>query len=152
MSEQTYDHLEGTHIGDGEFTVDSWCAYLWADATRNDEGGFRWAEEVEVEGIDRQLVPPEYGMIIANNAIATDLDDLGLDVDMEKGAYHAGQEFEFYQPLAVDETYNVSGTLTSVERKEGSSGTFDLVTQTFQVTDKSGEPILETVSQAILMR
>lgn len=152
MSEKTYDHLEGTEIGEGELTVESWEAFLWADATDNDEDAFRWADKAEAYDVDRQLVPPEYGLNVANAAIDADLDDLGLDPDMEKGTFHAGQSFEIHQPLVVDETYTVSGTLSSVDRKEGGSGTFDLVTQTFEITDEDGEPVMETETSAILMR
>ncbi len=152
MSKSPFQSVEGTDLGEGKVRVERWEAFLWADATRNDEDAFRWAQVAEQYGIDRQLVPPEYGMNVVRKAIETDLDDLGLEPDWDKGIFHAGQEFEFFKPLVVEETYTVSGELTDVERKEGSSGEFDLVTQAFEVTDEGDDPIFDTISRVILMR
>jgi acyl-CoA thioesterase FadM len=148
----THDAI-GTEFPEGEFTAERYLGFLWADATRNDQDAFRWPDEAAEYGCDEQLVPHEFALVIAGQAIETSLMDVEeLDPDPEKGVFHAGQSFDYHQPLYADETYTVSGRIEDIERKEGSSGEFDLITVSYEATDSDGEPAFDSTSQAIFMR
>jgi len=48
-------------------------------------------------------------------------------------------------------TYTVTGEFESIERKEGGSGVFDVLTMKYEATD-DGDPVFVTRSSMILMR
>lgn len=149
-----HEDIEGKQLPTGTCTIERWMAYLWADATRNEDDVFRYDEDAEAIGEPGQLVPPELGqMIVREGGGARPKEALReLEPDYDKGVYHGEQEFEFHQPLYVDETYEVEGAVTDVTRKEGRSGPFDLVTMRFDVVDSGGEPAFVAKPRMILMR
>jgi hypothetical protein len=146
--------IEGKQLPEGEFEVERWMAYLWADATRNENDAFRYEEEAAASGEPAQLVPPELGqLIIRDGGGARPKEALSeLEPDYDKGVYHGEQEFEFHQPLYVDETYRVTGEVTDVERKEGRSGPFDLATMRFDVFDSDEDLAFVAKPRMVLMR
>lgn len=150
MVESDYTHLEGIDLGEAEATVSRQQAFLWAEATRNDEPAYRWPSESE----DRQLAPPgvAYLLIFTADGLNRDMEELGLDPDFEKGHFLAGHEFTFHQPLYVGEPYHITGELTDVTRKETDTSTFDIHEQAFEATDSEGEPAYDLLFRGILMR
>jgi hypothetical protein len=149
MTENAYKQ----ELGTGEYTVERWMTFLWAEATRNDEDAFRWAADAASYDRERQLVPPEFALVIVGEAVETEMDEIeGVDPDPEKGIFYAGQSFDFYQPLFVGETYEVSAHVSDIERKEGASGEFDLLSTAFEASDSEGEPAFDTTARTIFMR
>lgn len=151
-SEDDVQAIVGREFPGGEFTVERWMAYLWADATDNDNDAFRYEETAAEQRGDAQFVPPEFGMQIASEGSGADLEDIfageGLDVDWESGVFHGEQTFEFHQPLIVGETYSVTGEVSEIDPKSE----FDVVTLSYEVTDEEDNPAFETQTRVILMR
>jgi len=141
--------IQGKQLESGTFAIERWMAYLWADATRNDDNRFRALPE---DG--RQQAPPELGQLLVREASQARPKEAfpELDPDYEKGVYHGEQAFEFNQPLYVGEEYQVSGEISSVTRKEGQQGTFDIVSMQFDVRDENDELAVVVEPSMVLMR
>lgn len=130
------ENVSGKPLPGGEFTVKRWMAYLWADATRNDDDAFRHEEIARERGASRQLVPPGLAQQIINEAsarVADVLKDIGYD--LESTVLFGGQGFEFHRSLYVDEPYSVEGQVKDIVTKQGGSGEFDIVTLEYEVFD-----------------
>ncbi len=148
MSVDNVEDVVGRQFPGGEFTVERWMAYLWADATRNDDDAFRHEEAAKEVGADAQLVPPEFGMHIAMEGSGAGIEGAleGLDIDWESGVFHGEQSFTFHQPLVVGETYSVTGEVADVEQKEK----FDILSLDYEATDTQGNPAFRTQTRIII--
>jgi hypothetical protein len=147
--------IEGEKLPDGEFHVERWMAFLWADATDNDDDVFRY-KDVAMERTEAgsQLVPPEYAINIAWAGCVNPVEAEPLDIDIgEDTTFHVSQSFEFHQLLEVGETYEVQGTIETVEQKTGDAlGEFHLATIEYEAVDASGQPAFSTTSKLIFKR
>lgn len=138
------------------FTVERWMAYIWAEATRNDNDVFR-SEDAAVEaGFDGQVAPPTFGYYLARAASEVGIEAVAeatsSEVDWEGGIYWGEQTLEFHRPLVVGETYRVTDAeITDVEHKAGSSGEFDVVTQKYEIEDDDGEPAFDSYMKTVVM-
>ncbi|MFC6719815.1 MaoC family dehydratase N-terminal domain-containing protein [Natrialbaceae archaeon GCM10025810] len=146
------DELEGQPLPDGTFTVESWKAFLWADATRNDEDAYRYPEQGEELGADGQLVPPSLCQHIAFEASGGIDETLGRVSDnWASGAALGGLRTDLYMPIIVNEPLQVSGEIASVEQKDGSSGQLSIITFDYEVTDSADEPVYDMEADLILL-
>lgn len=141
--------IVGSELPGGTYRVKRWMSFLWADATRNEADRYRYG------GSDAETsvaVPPEFATQIAvagsGASIEGVLRDLGLD--WESGVFYAGQELHFEQPLKTGVEYQISGEIGGVERKEGGSGDFLLVTLDYDATDSEGNPVFESIMTIIV--
>jgi hypothetical protein len=144
--------IEGRELPSGEVEVTRRDAFLWAEATRNEDDAFRYDEDARELGADGQIVPPVLLQHVANEGAAGTEEALAdVDVDWESGVYLGEQTFEYDEPLAVGETYRVCGSIPSVEYKEGSSGNFHLVTLAYDIESTAGETVAETSKTIVFM-
>lgn len=149
------DSVVDKQLLEGEFTVEPWMAYLWADATRNTDDVFRSEEVARENGEMDQLVPPTLCLNIVLSAIDIDLDDLlrsKLDADFEKGVFHGGLEFDFDRPVYVNRTYQISGEIADVKRKRGTESEFDVVTIEFRANDEDDRRAFDVSTTILVMR
>lgn len=144
--------LEGTELPAGDYAIEGWKAFLWADATRNDEPAYRYEEDALEAGAPGQLVPHTMCQHIVYEATG------GIDAtlsrfvdDWTSGAALGGLRVEFHAPLETDQTLHVEGTIDEVVEKEGSSGPMTIVTQTYEVTATDGSPVYDLEVDIILL-
>ncbi|MFP9191437.1 MaoC family dehydratase N-terminal domain-containing protein [Natrialbaceae archaeon A-CW1-1] len=144
--------LVGTELPSGEYTVDRWKAFLWADATRNDEDAFRYDTDAEACGESGQLVPHTLCQHIAFEATGGIESTMGRLADnWSEGAALGQLRADFHRPLHVGETVHVTGQIEHVERKEGSSGQLTIVTLSYDVTTETDDPIYDMEADMVLM-
>lgn len=144
--------LEGRELPDGEITVERWKAFLWADATRNDEDAFRYDDRAAELGEDGQLVPPTLCQHVAFEATGGIEQTLGqVSEDWKSGAALGQLRVDFHAPMHVDEPYAVSGEIADIERKDGSTGELTVVTYAYEVTTTDGEPVYDLEADLVLM-
>ena len=146
------NQLEGTQLPAGEYEVEGWKAYLWADATRNEENAFRYDEDAESLGESGQLIPQSMCQHIVFEATGGINETMSyISDDWTSGAALGGLRVDFHAPLQVGETLIVEGEIHSVVEKEGSSGTLTIVTYAYTVTGTDGEEIFDLEADLILM-
>ncbi|MCU4753107.1 MaoC family dehydratase N-terminal domain-containing protein [Halobacteria archaeon AArc-curdl1] len=144
--------LEGIELPSGEYTVERWKAFLWADATRNDDDTFRYDDDAIEAGENGQLVPHTLCQHIAFEATGGIESTMGrLADDWTSGAALGQLRATFHGPLEVGQTVHVEGHIANVERKEGSSGGLTIVTHAYDVRTPDDEPIYEMEADMILM-
>ena len=144
--------LEGTQIPRGEFEVEGWKAYLWADATRDDEDAFRYDEDAEAVGEPGQLIPHsmcQHIVFEATGGIEATMSR--LTDDWKSGAALGGLRVDFHAPIETDTALTVEGEITSVVEKEGSSGGLTIVTHEYAVSTLDGEPVYDLEADMVLM-
>jgi len=140
--------LEGTQLPAGEFTVDGWKAFLWADATRNDTDVFRY-EDGETES---QSVPHSMCQHIAFEATGGIEKTMSrLTDDWTSGAALGGLRVQFHDSLEAGEALHVTGEITNVQRTEGSSGPLTIVTHAYEVTDTSDDPVYDLEADMVIL-
>ncbi|WP_435361841.1 MaoC family dehydratase [Haloarchaeobius sp. DFWS5] len=143
--------LEGTSLPDGELTIESWQAFLWADATRNEEAAFRYGDAATEQGEAGQLVPPTMCQHLAVDATGGIEGTLGnVAPDWKEGAALARLDADFNQPIRVHEPYHVSGYIPNVATKDGSRGELTFVTFEYDVTTTAGEPVYDLSFDVVL--
>lgn len=144
--------LEGRELPDGEITVERWKAFLWADATRNDEDAFRYDDRAAELGEDGQLVPPTLCQHVAFEATGGIERTLGkVSDDWKSGAALGQLRVEFHAPMRVDEPYAVSGEIANIAEKDGSEGDLTIVTYAYEVTTTEGEPVYDLEADLVLI-
>ncbi|WP_255197615.1 MaoC family dehydratase [Halorarius litoreus] len=144
--------LEGTEIPSGEFGVEGWKAYLWADATRDEEAAFRYDEDAEAVGEPGQLVPHsmcQHIVFEATGGIEATMSR--LTDDWKSGAALGGLRVEFHAPIETGTTLTVDGAITSVVEKEGSSGGLTIVTHEYAVSTPDGDAVYDLEADMVLL-
>ena len=146
------EQLEGTQLPAGEYEVEGWKAYLWADATRNEENAFRYDEDAKSLGEPGQLVPHSMCQHIVFEATGGINETMSyISDDWTSGAALGGLRVDFHAPLEVGETLTVDGEISNVIEKEGSSGTLTIVTYAYTVTTAEGDGVYDLEADLILM-
>lgn len=141
------EDLVGREFGGGEFTVERWMAYLWADATENPDDAFRYPDE---DGV--QYAPPTFGQVVARQAAGVN----DIEAQLRAGDWSSpsvflgGQRFSFARPLRVGETYYARAAVTDLTEKSGSSGPFHLLTVTYTVEEADGTPAYEMETDLVV--
>jgi hypothetical protein len=148
----THTDLEGTELPSGEYTVEDWKAYLWADATRNDEDTFRYDEAAHAVDEPGQLVPFTMCQHIVVEATGGIEETMGrLADDWTNGAALGQLRAEFHAPLEVGQPLQVSGYISNIEKKEGSTGPLTIVTQVYEATQSDGDRVFDLEADMVLM-
>lgn len=144
--------LEGTEIPGGEFTVEDWKAYLWADATRNHEDAFRHDEAAEATGEPGQLVPFTMCQHIVFEATGGIEATMGrLDEDWTSGAALGQLRAEFKAPLEAGQPLEVRGHISDVVETEGSAGPLTIVTHVYEAATPDGDLVFDLEADMVLM-
>lgn len=146
------DDLADTELPSGRFAVEEWKAFLWADATRDDEAAFRYDEAAAAVGEDGQLVPHTMAQHIAFEATGGIEATMGrLSDDWRSGAALGQLQVEFHAPLETGQPLVVTGRVTDVEEKDGSSGGLTVVSLSYDVETPAGDPVFDMVADMVLM-
>jgi acyl dehydratase len=87
------------------------------------------------------VAPPTYPIAFMTQAMAG-----GMDTFLELGLnfmtlVHGEQEFEYLRPIRVGETLTLTGRISDVYEKTGSSGTLDFVVLETEACDADGRPV-----------
>ncbi len=87
------------------------------------------------------VAPPSYPIAFMTQAMAG-----GMDTFLELGLnfmtlVHGEQEFEYTRPIRVGETLTLTGRISDVYEKAGSSGTLDFVVLETEARDADGRPV-----------
>jgi hypothetical protein len=122
MERGPYAHVRGHRFPGGTTVVEPWMNQLWCDAVCADD---------TAPSVHPMLV--YYAAVQGSGVTFQDIFDL-LDGTTESGIMVGEQRLAFAEPLAVGETYEVSGGITDVQRKSGRrAGTFDIATFELQL-------------------
>ncbi|MEF8813815.1 MAG: MaoC family dehydratase N-terminal domain-containing protein [Halovenus sp.] len=144
--------LEGTQLPSGEFAIEDWKAFLWADATRNEEDAFRYENEGETADTSGQFVPHSMCQHIVFEATGGIDETMSrLTEDWTSGAALGGLRIECHDSIETGEEFRVTGEITNVEQKEGSSGSLTIVTHAYEVTDTSDDPVYDLEADMVLL-
>jgi acyl dehydratase len=87
------------------------------------------------------VAPPTYPIAFMTQAMAG-----GMDTFLELGLnfmtlVHGEQEFEYARPIRVGETLTLTGRISDVYEKTGSSGTLDFVVLETEACGADGRPV-----------
>jgi acyl dehydratase len=146
------DELAGTELPSGSFAVEDWKAFLWADATRDDEAAFRYDEAARTAGEDGQLVPHSMAQHIAFEATGgIEATMATLSDDWQSGAALGQLGVEFHDPLETGQPLKVAGRISNVEETKGSSGALTIVTLSYEAETPAGDPVFEMDADMVLM-
>jgi hypothetical protein len=142
--------IVGTELPGGTYDVKRWMAYLWADATRNDDDRYRYAEETDVEG-DGIDLPPEFATQIAVAGAGQSIEGIlnEMNLDWDGGVFYAGQELTFHQALRSDTAFTITGEISEVERKHSDDGGFYLIGIDYHVRDGEDDPVFDSTMKII---
>lgn len=107
--------LVGRRFPGGTYTVEPWRAWLAADAVLAEPGG--------------PYAHPLLAWMASIGGWGMTWDDLftWCHTSAEAGPLFGEHETVVHRPLRVGDRYRVSGGITSVDRKRGRSGVFDVV-------------------------
>lgn len=125
----------------GEFTVEPWLAWLLADAALSEP--------------DDELAHPVLAWTAATQAMGVTWDELfaWFGASASDGPMFGEHETELHAPMRVGGRYTVTGSVTSAERKEGRSGTFDVIGYAFALHESvSGAHVADCWNSLILPR
>jgi acyl dehydratase len=146
------NNLEGTDIPSGEFEVKGWKAYLWAEATCDDEAAFRYDEDAREVGEPGQLVPHsmcQHIVFEATGGIEATMSR--LTDDWKNGAALGGLRVDFHAPIEAGTSFTVEGEISNVIKKEGSAGELTIITHEYAVSTPNGEPVYDLEADMVLI-
>jgi len=133
MEQGPYAHVAGHRFPGGTATVEPSMNRLWCDAVCADD---------TAPHVHPMLV--YYAAVQGSGVTFQDIFDL-LDGSTDSGIMVGEQRFAFHEPLAVGETYAVSGGITDVQRKSGKrAGTFDIATFELELRRPGEDALLAT--------
>jgi acyl dehydratase len=107
-----------------------------------DENPFYLDAEAAKRGPFASIVaPPTYGIAFMTQAMAG-----GMDTFLELGLnfmtlVHGEQEFEYVRPIRAGETLTLTGRISDIYEKTGSSGTLDFVVLETEAQDAAGKAV-----------
>ncbi|WP_436933852.1 FAS1-like dehydratase domain-containing protein [Halovenus marina] len=130
---------------EGTFTLDRWLSVLWAEATRNDMELFR-------DGSHGPLAPPTLAVVVGREGAGTgDIEGRLRDGKWDDPSVFLGSHrFTYNQPLEWGQTYHVTAEVTDLEQKNGSSGSFSLLTVSYDATTAKGETVFEMATDLVV--
>lgn len=119
-----YSHLAGHPFPGGTYELPAYESWLWSDAV--------------AAAPDPDWAHPEIAYMIGlqgGGASIVDIMEL-LGADQDSGVMFGELEFELGRPLRPGTTYEVSGQVIAVERKQGrKAGVFDRATFVHELTE-----------------
>jgi hypothetical protein len=127
------DHLPGTELPEGTFTITA-------------EEDARVLEVVGGEPAPDGTAHPLWAYIAPQRGIGISVADICklADFDVNDGPMLGSSELELHAPIKLGEAYRVTGRVLSIDRKQGSIGTFDLMA--FREDLLAGDGTLAAVS------
>ena len=139
MSSPGHEHLPGTRLPGGTFTIP-------ADDDRRFRAlvGSRSADD----GTAHPMWPAIASLRGMGITIGETLALAGTDIERD-GPVLAGCQVELVRPLGAGVAYAVTGEITSIERKIGRSGPFDLLTTRYTLADEQGPVAFFTAVNAL---
>ena len=140
-TEEELQGLVGRALPGGTFTVEPWRAWLTHDAILAPQ--------------DDNVLHPLFAYLAATGAMGISWDGLfeWLGTSASDGPMFGDCELAYYQAMRVEGTYVISGTIESVQRKEGRrAGVFDLVGYGLRVEDEDGDPVATCRNSLVIPR
>ena len=135
-----FDHLHSHPLSPGTFTVSAEEDRELRDAVHAPAGDHAHAA---------------WAYVATQRGIGTSVADIcGLaDFDMADGPMLGSVAMEFARPIALGETYTVTGEIVGVTRKEGrKTGTFDILAFHERLVDAEGIEVASSTNTFILPR
>jgi hypothetical protein len=131
--------LIGRRFPGGTYTIEPWRAWLTADAALARPRG--------------DLAHPLFVWMAAIGGWGMTFDDLfaWCGITAEDGPMFGEHETTIFRPLRVGDTYRVSGGVTSVDRKVGRSGVFDVVGYQMELRDVADDGLVATCWNSLIV-
>jgi hypothetical protein len=141
MSAPGLEHLPGTELPGGTFTI-----------TAQEDGNV--LEVVGGEPAADGVAHPLWAYIATQRGIGISVADLCAlaDFDVNDGPMLGSSALEFHAPIRVGVEYHVTGRVLAIDRKQGGSGTFDVMAFREDLLDADGAPVASSTSTYILPR
>jgi acyl dehydratase len=126
--DQLREEIVGRQFPEGTFTIPPYEAWLTADAVLSPP-------------LPEGLVHPMYVYYAALNGMGIDLDTMfaWAHSSAADGPMFGEAGIQQLRPLRAGETLRVNGGVTSLTRKSGRSGTFDIIGFRLELTDQAGD-------------
>jgi hypothetical protein len=135
------EDLPGTKLAEGSFTV-----------TEEDERQVR--QVIGGTSPTDGTAHPLWAYIATQRGIGISIRDLCAlaDFDVDDGPMLGSTEMEYLQPILLGVSYRVTGEVLDIERKNGRSGTFDVMSYREELVREDGERVASSTSTFILPR
>lgn len=136
-----FEQLPGTPLPEGTFTI-----------TSDDEQ--RVLEVVGGEPSSVGEAHPLWAYIAPQRGIGISVSDICAlaEFDVNDGPMLGSSHLEYYAPIQLDVRYRVTGQVLSIERKQGSIGSFDVLEFREELESPDGERVAASTSTYILPR
>lgn len=117
------DEVVGHDLGEGSYTIDAYRAWLIADCVESPPLG--------------DVAHPMFVYYVGQGGMGLTLDEMFAlcHAHADDGVMLGSCELDLVRPLEVGERFTVTGQVDSVVRKQGSTGTFDIVTFHLDLAD-----------------
>src|SRR3954447_7234071 len=138
MSSPGYEHLPGTRLPGGTFTISADDDRRYRELVGGPPAG---------EGTAHPMWPLIASLRGMGITIGGTLALAGTDIERD-GPVLAECEIELVRPLRTGVAYAVTGAIVSLERKSGRSGRFDLLTTRYALADDQGPAAFFTAVNA----
>lgn len=124
------DRLVGMELPEGRFLVEGYQSWLHADALGS-------------PALPDGIVHPMWVFNAALSGLGITIEELFAlaGIAMDDGPMGGEMDMQQLRPVRVGEPLVVRGRITSLERKQGRSGTFDVMTAEVTVTGADGDVI-----------
>jgi len=141
MSVPGLEHLPGTELPAGTFTITA-------------EEDARVLEVVGGEPAPDGTAHPLWAYIAPQRGIGISVADICAlaEFDVNDGPMLGSSELELHSGIRLDEPYTVTGRVLSIDRKQGGSGTFDLMRSARTWSTAGGNVVAVSTSTYVLPR
>jgi hypothetical protein len=141
MSVPGLEHLPGTELPAGTFTITA-------------EEDARVLEVVGGDPASDGTAHPLWAYIAPQRGIGISVADICAlaDFDVNDGPMLGSSALELHEDIKLDEPYTVTGRVLSIDRKQGGSGTFDLMAFREDLVDAGGNVVAVSTSTYVLPR
>lgn len=121
------EEVVGAGLAEGSYAIESWKAWLMADCLESPSLG--------------EIAHPMFVYYAGQGGMAMTLDEFFAmcHATSDDGVMLGSSEIDLARPLRVGERFTVTGEVDSVVRKEGRTGTFDIVSFHLDLIDEGGE-------------
>ena len=139
--ERLKEELEGRELPSGTFQVPAYEAWLTADA-------------LESPPLPEGTLHPMYVWYASVRGVGYEIEHLFdlVECAPEDGPMLGETQVEQHRTLHVGERYEVTSRIVDLARKQGSSGTFDLMRVACEVSDPSGAIVGTVVNTYVYPR
>jgi hypothetical protein len=141
MTAPGFERLPGTALPEGTFTI-------------TDEDEQRVLDVVGGERAADGSAHPLWAYIAPQRGIGISVGDLCAlaDFDVNDGPMLGSSQLEYHGSIRIGVPYRVTGEILDISRKQGSSGTFDVMEFREDLRTASGELVASSTSTYILPR